>query len=95
MPYLNLYVMYHLIITVAPKGGHDGPILQMKELRLRKVKQLTQDVPRLGSDRSRIWVLICLNLLPGILECQSLKGSWMLSGQEQGAGTHKPEFPHP
>ena len=50
------------------------------------MKYVVQNVPQLGSDKGRICVLICLSPLPGILECQSLKGPSRLSGQEQGSG---------
>lgn len=51
---VDLYVVYRSIMSVTPTGGHDGPILQMKELRLREVKLVVQNVPRLGSGKGRI-----------------------------------------
>ena len=51
---VDLYVVYCLIMSVTPTGGHDGPILQMKELRLREVKLVVQNVPRLGIGKGRI-----------------------------------------
>lgn len=47
-------VAHHIIIPVTLQGGPEGPILQMKELRLREARQFVQNITQLGSGRGRI-----------------------------------------